>query len=80
MVDDWHDLRDDIDEWIDLENALSKLPPREQYVLILWGQGYTLREIGKEIDRSRMTAKRLVKSGLDIIREDLCIPKCDKVG
>ncbi len=75
MVDDWHDLRDDIDEWIDLENALSKLPPREQYVLILWGQGYTLREIGKEIDRSRETANKLVKRGLSHIKQDLGLTK-----
>ena len=38
----------DIDQRIDLMNALNKLSPRQRKVLVLWAAGYTQQEIADE--------------------------------
>jgi len=38
----------DIDQRIDLIDALNKLTPRQRKVLILWAAGYTQQEIADE--------------------------------
>ena len=38
----------DIDQRIDLINALNRLSPRQRHVVLLWAAGYTQQEIADE--------------------------------
>ena len=59
----------DIDQRIDLMNALNKLSPRQRKVLILWAAGYTHKEIAKEYGVHRTTVGRWISASLHLLGE-----------
>ena len=60
-----------IDQHIDLINALNKLTPRQRKVLILWAQGYTQQEIATEYGVHQSTVSRWLFDSSSILGEDI---------
>ena len=60
-----------IDQRIDLINALNKLTPRQRKVLILWAAGYTQQEIATEYGVNQSTVSRWIASSSSILGEDI---------
>ena len=54
----------DIDQRIDLIDALNKLSPRQRKVVILWAQGYTQQEIADEYGVTQRTISRWIQKSM----------------
>jgi len=57
----------DIDQRIDLINALNRLTPRQRKVVLLWAAGYTQQEIADEYGVSQSTVSRWISDSLHIL-------------
>jgi len=60
-----------IDQRIDLINALNKLTPRQRKVLILWAAGYTQQEIADEYGVALRTISRWIQRSVSKMGEFL---------
>ena len=58
----------DIDQRIDLTNALNRLTPRQRKVLLLWAAGYTQQEIADEYGVHQSTVSRWISDSVHILR------------
>ena len=58
-----------IDQHIDLINALNKLTPRQRKVLILWAQGYTQQEIATEYGVTQQAVYLWIRGAACILGE-----------
>ena len=61
----------DIDQRIDLINALNRLTPRQRKVVLLWAAGYTQQEIADEYGVHQSTISRWISDSLHILGEDI---------
>ena len=57
-----------IDQRIDLIDALNKLTPRQRKVLILWAAGYTQQEIADEYGVAQRTISRWLQKSVSKMR------------
>jgi len=59
----------DIDQRLDLIDALNKLSPRQRKVLLLWAAGYTQQEIAKEYGVTQRTISRWIQKSVSKMGE-----------
>ena len=63
----------DIDQRIDLVDALNRLSPRQRKVVILWAQGYTQQEIADEYGVNQSTASRWISGCVHKIGDSIAL-------
>jgi len=61
----------DIDQRIDLMNALNKLSPRQRKVVILWAAGYTHKEIAKEYGLTRQRISQICAESICLLGDSI---------
>ena len=63
-----HRPTDRIDEYIDLANALTALPPKQRRAVWLYSQGMTQCEIAAELQITQKSVSILLNKAFDNIR------------
>ncbi|RLC33518.1 hypothetical protein DRH14_04730 [Candidatus Shapirobacteria bacterium] len=60
--------RDDIDDLIDLNEAMKLLTPKQRAVFELWAQGYTQREIAEIEGVSERAVRYRMSTGRNFLK------------
>ena len=67
---------DRLDDYIDLQDAIAALPPRQRRAVVLYSLGMTQTEIAIELQITQQAVSKLYQSAIDSLKEVVKTASC----